>query len=294
MLTGQSIVITKELFVTYDSERCLGTREGRMAFPGNYMIKKFSIENPEYQWENGNFQEVFLQVQSEAPSEIKQYYEKISGRFNIQTTDSITRHTYYTLDNENKIILFSGLSEQYFILEKLEEESEWKVVEQPSREEKEQILQEFYGNYIVTEFLPTKYYPALDSSGYVRLPQEEADMMVGKVILVGRDECVVYDNFRLPNSEITGRSEDGYWVKEARVEDADYRLEQKTRDEIYGLCDDMLRGKFLQDEYMEISVYPGFGGAEKILPQFYLLDDGRVMFYSMGEYFLLEKKADGN
>lgn len=48
--------------------------------------------------------------------------------------------------------------------------------------------------------------------------------------------------------------------------------------------------KLLQESYVEISVYPGFGSdSEKILPQLYLLNDGRVILYAMGKYFLLRQ-----
>lgn len=41
---------------------------------------------------------------------------------------------------------------------------------------------------------------------------------------------------------------------------------------------------------MEIDVYPGLRlGSDRYLPQLFLLDDGRILMYSMGQYFLLEK-----
>ncbi len=37
---------------------------------------------------------------------------------------------------------------------------------------------------------------------------------------------------------------------------------------------------------------PGFvvSGSDDVLPQLYLLHDGRIILYAMGEYFLLEKE----
>ena len=39
------------MLVTYDSERVLGTKEGRDGFDGNYILKEYTIENPQYMCE---------------------------------------------------------------------------------------------------------------------------------------------------------------------------------------------------------------------------------------------------
>ena len=49
MLLGRIVIIEPDLLITYDSERRLGTREGRNAFDGNYMIEEHIIENPQYE-----------------------------------------------------------------------------------------------------------------------------------------------------------------------------------------------------------------------------------------------------
>ena len=123
------------------------------------------------------------------------------------------------------------------------------------------------------------------------LPQEEADMALGREITIGRQSFITYDNGRLPNSEAAGRSMEEYLLKEIEIITPDYQIERKRRDDIYGLRDDMLSEEMQQDEYIEINVFPGYGELPftDVLPQMYLLNDGRLLLYAMGEYFLLEK-----
>ena len=49
MMLGRIVIIEPERLVTYDSERRLGTREGRDGFGGNYIIKEYTIDNPKYE-----------------------------------------------------------------------------------------------------------------------------------------------------------------------------------------------------------------------------------------------------
>lgn len=53
MMLGRIVRIEENLFRTYDSERSRGTREGRQAFPGNYMIIEFATEDLQYIWMDG-------------------------------------------------------------------------------------------------------------------------------------------------------------------------------------------------------------------------------------------------
>lgn len=224
-------------------------------------------------------------------STLKKYSEKITGRISIQVAAPWGDQEYFVM--EDNIIMYSSLSGQYFWLEKLDKETE-KVIpnKQVSATDREIILQETYGTYTITEFLPTKFYPALDSGGDILLPQGEADLMTGKEVVIGEKLFVTYDNFRLPNSEICGRASDEYLLEKVEISDPNYSVEVKIRDNIYGLRDDMLPKDMIQDEYIEISVFPGYvaSGSDDVLPQLYLLDDGRIIMYAMGEYFLLEKE----
>ena len=160
-----------------------------------------------------------------------------------------------------------------------------------SEEEKEKIIQDVYGSYTITEFMPTKFYPALDSGGDILLPQGEADMMIGREIVINEQIFTTYDNGRLPNSEAVNRLMEDYFLEKKEITVPDYQIERKIRDDIFGLCDDMLPEEMRQEEYIEINVNPGYGESifDSLIPQMYLLNDGRLLLYAMGEYFLLEK-----
>ena len=199
---------------------------------------------------------------------------------------------YYVM--EDGIMMFSTMTWEYFYLKKLNTEPD-KVMdaEALSEEEKEKILQDVYGNYTIKEFLPTKFYPASDVEGDVLLPQEEADMMIGREIVINEQLFTTYDNRRLPNSKSMKRSMEDYFLEEIEIPTPDYQIEREFKDDIFGLRDDMLPKDMQQKEYIEINVYPGYENEKTVfgdvLPQMHLLNDGRLLLYAMGEYFLLEK-----
>ncbi|MBP3475838.1 MAG: hypothetical protein J6K48_05920 [Lachnospiraceae bacterium] len=291
MMLERIVEIKKDKLVTYESLRRLGKRDGRASFSGNYMIEEIIIDNPAYEWETLNSDSEWYEKVPyvDFTSTLKKYSEEIAGKISIQVATPWGNQEYLVM--ENGIIMFSSLSGQYFFLEKLEKEPEKAVPDRNlSEADKKELLQEIYGTYIVTEFLPTKFYPALDSGGDILLPQGEADLMIGKEVVIGKDFFVTYDNFRLPNSEICGRAADEYLVEKVEISNPDYQLKAKLRDSIFGLRDDMLPEDMIQDEYIEINVFPGFAasGCDDVLPQLYLLDDGKIIMYAMGEYFLLE------
>ena len=193
---------------------------------------------------------------------------------------------------EDGIMMHSIITGQYFYLKKLNKEPDKAMpAEELLEEEKEKIMQDVYGNYTITEFMPTKFYPALDSGGDILLPQGEADMMIGREIVINEQLFTTYDNGRLPNSQFTKRLMDEYLLEKIEITTPDYQIERKSRDDIFGLRDDMLPKEMRQEEYIEINVNPGYGESifDSLIPQMYLLNDGRLLLYAMGEYFLLEK-----
>lgn len=293
MMIGHIIEIKEDMLVTYESLRRLGKRDDRIFFSGNYMIEEILIENPIYTWETLNPASEWYEgvPYGDFAGTLKKYGEKIVGKISIQVATPWGDQEYFVM--EDNIIMYSSLSGQYFLLERLDKET-GKVMpdKQMPATDRETILQETYGTYTVTEFLPTKFYPALDSGGDILLPQGEADLMTGKEVVIGEKLFVAYDNFRLPNSEICGRATDEYLLEKVEISDPNYSVEVKIRDNIYGLRDDMLPEDMIQDTYIEIGVFPGFAvsGSDDVLPQLYLLHDGRIILYAMGEYFLLEKE----
>ncbi|MBD5393449.1 MAG: hypothetical protein HDR71_04100 [Lachnospiraceae bacterium] len=289
MMLGQIITLKEDLMVTFDSERGMGTKDGRDGFSGNYILKKFIIENPQYKKElfNSDTLELYLEPDYAMEWAIgEKYFKKLKAVISITDSDGIKSDQYfYTLNEESNLIMFSGITGQYFLLEKTDIE-----LEETSNNKEKTISQEFYGKYEIIQFLPTKFYPALDSTGCVILPQVEANMMLYQTIMIGEDYFQTYDNCRLPNSVIMQRAEDDFKLEEIIIQKPEYRARNMVRDEIYGLRDDMLPEDLFQKEYLEIDVYPGYEvGGEKILPQLFMVDDGEIIMYSMGEYFLLKK-----
>ncbi len=52
----------------------------------------------------------------------------------------------------------------------------------------------------------------------------------------------------------------------------------------------MLPKELEQEEYVEIDIYPGYDSGDTwYLPQMFLTEDGKILMYTMGQYFLLEK-----
>ena len=292
MMIGRVMEIREDMLKTYASVRRLGTREGRSAFAGNYNIETIYIEDPGYQWDaltpDAAWYEDYT-VYAECESILKEYHDAIKGCINIQTTTPFGMQQYFVMDQG--IIMVDSLSGLFFYLEKTDAEPAGNnPVNHLSEEDRESVIHELYGVYIIEEFLPTKFFPAKDSNGDIRLPQEEADMMIGQEIRIEEGYFSTYDNFRLPNSEIAGWAMDEFLLEEVNIPDPDYQVTVKQRDEIYGLRDEMLRKDMVQEEYIEVNVLPGYyTNGDRNLPQLYLLEDGRIIMYAMGEYFLLQK-----
>lgn len=300
MMLGRTVIIEPDLLVTYDSERRLGTREGRDWFNGNYMIEEYAMDNPQYTYipiasDKSFDSELLIDPDAMSGAVGEELFDQIEGVITIPDLCSpFGTQYFYTLEDENKIIMDSGLSLQYFLLEKISEDEEKVLHEQLSDMQKNMLLNEVYGDYEIKEFLPTKFYPALDSNGYEILPEQEADMMLGQKITIREEMFCTYDNNRLPNSWFADRLEDGFWIKKVEIENPEYQVENRLREEIYGLRDDMLPDELVQKEYTEIDVLPGYytgsgRHADRVLPQLFLVEDGQIIMYSMGEYFLLEK-----
>lgn len=289
MMLGHIIEIGEDVFVSYDSFRRLGERDGRRAFPCNYEIENIRIENPEYQWSQANTDG----IDTIGRSNLVPYLDMIQGKIEVPVAAPWGTQTYYVMPDG--MLMFSDLNGEYFYLERLEQEPEQQEEYSLSEEEKSKVLQELMGTYVVTEFLPTKFYPANDSAGDIYLPMEEAELMVGKEVEIEENKFISYDNMRRPNSEYVGLAMDDFRLEQIEITAPDYQVEKKSRTELYGLKDDeMLREELLQDSYVEVRVFPGCQiNGFHYLPEMYLLDDGKIMLYAMGEFFLLEREHVG-
>ena len=122
-MIGQIVTIQDGLFVTYDSERRLGTRNDRELPKNENMVLEFRYEYTYcYSWqpvytENSMFEWQLNSVLQEAVGE--EYYEKING---IIFNRDFGIQQFYTLIDEDKLIMHSLLTGQHFIMEKIKDE----------------------------------------------------------------------------------------------------------------------------------------------------------------------------
>ena len=293
MMLGRVVVLEEDFVVLSDCEKRQGLY-GEM-YQGNHIVQE-SVQVGCRGWSAtpesmcyGRPDHVMEQAVG------KNRYWKINGIVEPEYNNTIR---FYTMEDTDSIIMESYLAGQYFILEKLEgrEETverdriegrkEYILSKKVGEEEQAAVLSAVYGTYTVKEFLPTHYYEGKDDPF---LPDREPGWMEGKEITIGEDVFTTYDNYRW--SEAGKDREAGKWFQKAEIREPEYRLAYRKRWEIFGLRDEgMLPEGMVQEEYVEIAVYPGLRlGDDRYLPQLFLLDDGRVLMYSMGQYFLLEK-----
>ena len=257
MMIGRIIEIEEDVLVSYDSFRRLGKRDGRRVFPCNYEIENIRIENPEYQWSQANTDG----IDTIGRSNLVPYLDRIQGKIELPVAALWGTQTYYVMPDG--MLMFSDLNGEYFYLERLEQEPEQQKKYSLSEEGKSKVLQELMGTYVVTEFLPTKFYPANDSAGDIYLPMEEAELMVGKEVEIEEDKFISYDNMRRPNSEYVGRAMDDFRLEQIEMTAPDYQVNKISRTELYGLKSDICTRKDITSK--ELSHIP-FQGIVKIFP----------------------------
>lgn len=121
-MTQRVIVIQKDLFVSYDSERRRGVRENRQLPARESMITEYRSTYPNYYWcpvspdmsSSESYPDTYPDERLRE-SVGEEYYEKISGVF---YTRSWGWQQFYTLEGEDKLIMHSMLTGQNFILER--------------------------------------------------------------------------------------------------------------------------------------------------------------------------------
>ena len=296
MMLGRVIMMEEEYGIMYDCERRQGLREWRYNFNGNQMVRGFETEGRD-RWKAADSAMMrYLEAHGMKEAAGKERYESINGAIFNPLYETVR---YYTMEGTDDLIMDSSMTGQYFLLEKLAEgeAEEWKkelsergrdVLDTGGVTEEEEAgtFRELYGTYTVREFLPTRYYEGKDDTF---LPDGEPEWMIGKKVTIGENSFITYDNYRW--SYAGKDKEPGKWFQKAEIQEPEYRLTRRKDWETFGLKDDgMLPEGMEQEEYMEVAVYPGLRlGDDRYLPQLFLLDDGRILMYSMGQYFLLEK-----
>lgn len=314
MLIGQMIVIQPEILSVYDTKRWPHSENNDYYFYSNYMIERYVEENPGYRWIgiydlDGEMEWLKPDKLTDgiAQNVIWDYFNagRLEGVISARASSSfdgrkphMANYYFYTLNEDtDRLIMYSERTTEYFLLERSREET---VSEEPQPELSDgeilELMQGIYGKYQVSEFLPTKFFTVWDGDLYTEkcdvLPEEEACLMIGKEIMISEGLFTTYDNYRRPTSAAARRLADDFWIKKKEIEQPDYRVRTVPRNEIYGLRDDgMLPDSLTQQEYVEISVYPGYevNDGWEYLPQMFLAGEGKILFLAMGEYFLLER-----
>ena len=116
----KTIVIQEDSFVSYESERRTGSREDRKMPAEDEMIREYYIDgDPRYMWEPASPDSILERTcadkrMREAVGE--EYYEKINGVFH---SVYVGFQRFYTLEGKEELILYSMLTGQYYILEKI-------------------------------------------------------------------------------------------------------------------------------------------------------------------------------
>lgn len=108
----------EELFITYDSERRRGMREGRKPPTEESMVTKYDYSSG-FVWHSASPETL---IHESYPDERmreavgEEYYEKINGSFYNEF--NVQWQHFYTMEGEDKLIMYSRMTGQYFILEK--------------------------------------------------------------------------------------------------------------------------------------------------------------------------------
>ena len=300
MMLGRTVIFDNDFVLVFDCEKKQGIRKGGDVFSGNYMVQRFVLSGAEG-WAKRYIIKPDCILNGTAPDKTmeqaigKGRYTKINGRIKSNENELIQ---FYTMEGTDDIIMESYLSGQYFVLKKLSGKEEAKALEEirnteggadegkVEKKNAKTIMADTYGTYTIKEFLPTRYYEGKDDTF---LPGGEPEWMIGKKVTIGESSFITYDNYRW--SYAGKDKEPGKWFQKAEIQEPEYRLTRRKDWETFGLKDDgMLPEGMEQEEYMEVAVYPGLRlGDDRYLPQLFLLDDGRILMYSMGQYFLLEK-----
>ncbi len=122
MMLGRIVALEPQRLVTYDSERRLGTREGRAGFAENFIIEEYTIEDPQYTYQAVTADG--LDISQKPDKDMKgaigdDFFEQLENIITIpQLCSPFGTQYFYTLADTDKLILYSTLSNQYFLLER--------------------------------------------------------------------------------------------------------------------------------------------------------------------------------
>ncbi len=286
----QQIVISEDVFITYDNNRYHGGGLRNM----NFYIEQYQIENPTYSIsENLDELQIFLpktQDETLKPEKVLTVEDGylINGNELVKPEFIITKG--------EKLIMILEKACQYFILDKISDEYTEDLAVKTcvsNKNESEAVLERIRGEYKIKEFLPSSYWPDRMVPDEARIiSKQEAEDLLGRTIVLQKDifhGYYYYYEFPLYEESFMER-------REEELNAPRYIVKKINQNEIYQLWDEnwlSQNGIPVFEEYTEISLDISFDGIkvtdQPYVPKFYILSDDVLLMMLVNEFFLLER-----
>ena len=284
----QQIVISEELFLTYDNNRYHGGGLRNMDF----YIEQYQIENPTYSISE-NLNGIFLPKTQDKALEPEKVLTVEDG-YLINGNELVKPE--FVITQGGKLIMILEKAGQYFILDKISvkyaEDFGYKT-HVLNKNESDAVLEQISGEYRIKEFLPSSYWPNRMVPDEVRvISKQEAEDLLGRRIVLQKDifyGYYYYYEFPLDEESFMER-------RDEKLDAPQYTVKKINQNEIYQLWDENWLSQNsipVFEEYIEISLDRSVdernGLKDQYLPKFYVLSDETLLMMLVNEFFLLER-----
>ena len=284
----QQIVISEELFLTYDNNRYHGGGLRNMDF----YIEQYQIENPTYSISE-NLNGIFLPKTQDKALEPEKVLTVEDG-YLINGNELVKPE--FVITQGGKLIMILEKAGQYFILDKISDkyaEDFGYKTHVLNKNESDAVLEQISGEYRIKEFLPSSYWPNRMVPDEVRvISKQEAEDLLGRRIVLQKDifyGYYYYYEFPLDEESFMER-------RDEKLDAPQYTVKKINQNEIYQLWDENWLSQNsipVFEEYIEISLDRSVdernGLKDQYLPQFYVLSDETLLMMLVNEFFLLER-----
>ena len=284
----QQIVISEELFLTYDNNRYHGGGLRNMDF----YIEQYQIENPTYSISE-NLNGIFLPKTQDKALEPEKVLTVEDG-YLINGNELVKPE--FVITQGGKLIMILEKAGQYFILDKISDkyaEDFGYKTHVLNKNESDAVLEQISGEYRIKEFLPSSYWPNRMVPDEVRvISKQEAEDLLGRRIVLQKDifyGYYYYYEFPLDEESFMER-------RDEKLDAPQYTVKKINQNEIYQLWDENWLSQNsipVFEEYIEISLDRSVdernGLKDQYLPKFYVLSDETLLMMLVNEFFLLEQ-----
>ena len=284
----QQIVISEELFLTYDNNRYHGGGLRNMDF----YIEQYQIENPTYSISE-NLNGIFLPKTQDKALEPEKVLTVEDG-YLINGNELVKPE--FVITQGGKLIMILEKAGQYFILDKISDkyaEDFGYKTHVLNKNESDAVLEQISGEYRIKEFLPSSYWPNRMVPDEVRvISKQEAEDLLGRRIVLQKDifyGYYYYYEFPLDEESFMER-------RDEKLDAPQYTVKKINQNEIYQLWDENWLSQNsipVFEEYIEISLDRSVdernGLKDQYLPKFYVLSDETLLMMLVNEFFLLER-----